>query len=38
MIKEKESPKNWLINDTFYLKITNNEMYNGKYLIFNKVC
>lgn len=37
MIKEKESPKNWLINDTFYLKITNNEMYNGKYLIFNKV-
>ena len=37
MIKEKESPKNWLINDTFYLKITGDEMYNGKYLIFNKV-
>ena len=32
MIKEKESPKNWLINDTFYLKIiaANRVFYAGR--------
>lgn len=37
MVKEKDSPKKWLINDVFYVKVDNDKsVFNGKYLIFVK--